>query len=239
VVTEFPRHQIYFPYSLFKWLVLDWQNRTPIASHSRVSQIMGRRRVEAIELTHLETGETEVVECDTVVFTGNWIPDHELARLGALTINPATQGPQVDAEFRTSASGVFAAGNVLRGAETADIAALEGRSAARSIYRFLEQGTWVESTLPLKLEGAIAWISPNAISFPLPDPLPKSLRFRVNQFCHNADISVRQGKRVLHHQRYQWLGPNQSAALSACWLSDVDPLAGPIEILLTFPGLAE
>lgn len=236
VVTEHPRDQIYFPYSLFKWIVLDVKHRTPVASHSRVSQILGRKRVEAIELTHLASGETEVIDCDTVVFTGNWIPEHELARLGSLTINPATRGPQVDTEFRTSASGVFAAGNVLRGAETADIAALEGRSAAHSIYRFLEQGTWMTNTLPFKVEGDLAWISPNAVSFPLPSRLPKFFRFRVNQFCRNAQVEVRQGKRLLHRQRFQMLCPNQSSLLSARWLSTVDPLAGPLELLLRQPN---
>ena len=41
-------------------------------------------------------GTAEVVECDTVVFTGDWMPDHELARLGGLTIDHGTAAPSVD-----------------------------------------------------------------------------------------------------------------------------------------------
>jgi NADPH-dependent 2,4-dienoyl-CoA reductase/sulfur reductase-like enzyme len=235
MVTEYPQHQIYFPYSFVKRLVLDWQQRTPLIPRCRVSEIFGRKRVEAIALTHLDSGKTEIIDCDTVVFTGNWIPDHELARLGGLAMNPATRGPQIDSYFRTSAPGIFAAGNVLRGAEPADIAALEGRNAARSIYYFLEQGTWAEQSIPLKVEGAIAWISPNAISFPLNISQPKAFHFRVNQFCRSVEVQIYQGNQLLHHQRFKALQPNQSARLNANWLSTVDPLAGSLQISCGLP----
>lgn len=233
VVTEFPQHQIYFPYSFVKWIVLDWQQHTPIATRTRVSEILGRKRVEAIALTHLDSGKTEIVDCDTVVFTGNWIPDHELARLGSLVIDPATRGPQIDGSFRTSAPGVFAAGNILRGAEPADIAALEGRAVAGSIHQFLEQGIWAEQTLPLKTEGAIAWVSPNAIAFPLNSNQHRKLRFRVNQFCHQAEVEIRQGNQLLYKQRFQKLCVNQSAELSTNWLSKIDPISVPLQISCT------
>ena len=87
-----------------------------------LTAIMGRRRVEAVELTGLDTGATRRLECDTVVFTGDWFPDHELARRGGLVIDAGTRAPSVDAGYRTSAPGVFAAGNLLHGAETAGCA---------------------------------------------------------------------------------------------------------------------
>ena len=80
-----------------------------------------------------------VIECDTLIFTGNWIPEHELARSGGLTLSPVTRGPEVDAAYRTSATCVFAAGNLLRGVETADRCSLEGRRAARGISEYLRK----------------------------------------------------------------------------------------------------
>ena len=71
------------------------------------------------------------VDCDTVVFTGDWIPDHELARTGGLAMDPATRGPVVDAGLRTSRPGVFAVGNLLHPVDTADGAAL-GRPPRRA-----------------------------------------------------------------------------------------------------------
>ncbi|MDO8597938.1 MAG: FAD-dependent oxidoreductase, partial [Sulfuricaulis sp.] len=132
MVTEEARHQIYFPYLPMKWALADILTRTPIITNSRISNIFGKKRVEGVELTH-NNGQAEVVECDTVIFTGDWIPEHELARLGGLEINPLTGGPRVDAGFRSSVRAVFAAGNLLRGVETADHCALEGQRAARSM----------------------------------------------------------------------------------------------------------
>src|SRR5262249_59858650 len=101
--------------------------------------------------------------CDTVVFTGDWIADHELARRGDLVIDPGTRAPRVDSALRTSKCGVFAAGNLLHGAETADVSALGGRHAARTMHAFLTTGAWPsQPALPLHCEPPIRWVSPNA-----------------------------------------------------------------------------
>lgn len=141
LVTEEARHQIEFPYIFMKWALADLLLRTPIVTNARISNILGRKRVEGIELAH-RNGQTRIVECDTIIFTGNWIPEHELARLGGLAIDPVTRGPQVDGDFRSSVEGVFAAGNLLRGVETADHCALEGKRSARSIAGFLKGNSW-------------------------------------------------------------------------------------------------
>jgi len=139
MVTEENSHQIEFPYVVMKWALADIISRTPIVTHTQVTNIFGQKRVEAVELTHKD-GSKRVVECDTVIFTGNWIPEHELARLGGLEINPRTKGPVIDKNFRSSVEGVFVAGNLLRGVETADRCALEGQRAAREITSTLRRG---------------------------------------------------------------------------------------------------
>lgn len=223
MVTEFPRHQIYFPYLPVKWYLVDLAGRVPVISRVRVSRIMGRPRVEAVEITHLDSGQVKTIPCDTVVFTGDWIPEHELARLGGLAIDPATRGPRVDTCLRTSVRGVFAAGNLLRGAETADNAALEGRRAARCIKNFLEQDTWPEYALPLQVEAPITWVSPNAVALPKDGPRLGSFLFRVNEFCQGVQVQVRQGDRMIHTQMFRRLSPNRSAHLSSDWLAAIRP----------------
>jgi thioredoxin reductase len=223
MVTELPRHQIYFPYLPFKWYAADLLTRTPIGARMRVSRILGPRRVEAVEVTHLDSGRVEVVACDTVVFTGDWIPEHELARNGGVLLDPATRGPLVDLRLRTSARGVFAAGNLLRGAETADVAALEGRRAARSIHDYLEHDTWFKARLPIESVAPIAWVSPGAVSSG--DRPPGGFLFRVGEFCHNVQVQIRQGQRVLYQRRFRQLQPNQSIRLESGWVASVN-LAG-------------
>ena len=138
MVTEESSHQIEFPYVVMKWALADIISKTPILSNTRVTNIFGQKRVAGIELTHKD-GSKQLVECDTVIFTGNWIPEHELARLGGLEIDPRTKGPVIDKNFESSVDGVFVAGNLLRGVETADHCAMEGKWAARTISRLLKQ----------------------------------------------------------------------------------------------------
>lgn len=44
------------------------------------SPIVGRRRVESVVLENSITQRRWQAAVDTVVFSGDWIPDHELAR---------------------------------------------------------------------------------------------------------------------------------------------------------------
>ncbi len=72
MTTELPQHQLYLPVFLpAKILYADILARSPILTNTRVSNILGRQRVEGIELTDLVSGKTRIIECDTVVFTGN------------------------------------------------------------------------------------------------------------------------------------------------------------------------
>jgi thioredoxin reductase len=92
--------------------------RTPVAVRTSVRRILGQGRVRAVELEDLDTGRRWIVECDTVVLTGDWIPDHELARSAGLTIDPGSRAPLVDTALRTSRPGVFAAGNLVHPVDT-------------------------------------------------------------------------------------------------------------------------
>jgi thioredoxin reductase len=231
MVTELDHHQVYLPYLPMKWLLMDVLQRVPLTTRARVSRILGQRRVEAVELANLDSGAVETVECDTVIFTGDWIPEHELARLGGLAIDPASRGPQTDGAFRTSARGVFAAGNLLRGSETADVSALEGRRAAAHIAGYLRRAeAWPERRVPVQVEAPLEWILPNVIT-DLGQPLPFGhFTFRARAFIHNARVEVSQGGRVLHTQSYGLLRPNVSMKLSGGWIGRVDLEGGPVDV---------
>lgn len=136
MITEESRHTIQFPYIGMKWLLADLITRTPIIPNARISNIFGRKRVEGIEITHKGVNK-KTIECDSIVFTGNWIPEYELARSGGLKIDKITNGPAIDKNFQSSIKGVFVAGNLLRGVETADHCAIEGKQAAKYIKEYL------------------------------------------------------------------------------------------------------
>ena len=230
MLTELPSHQLYLPIFLpAKILYADILARTRILTNKRVTNILGRQRVEGVEVTDTDSGKTEVIECDTVVFTGDWIPENELARRGGVQTLKPSLGPQVDGMFRTSQVGVFAAGNLLRGVETADGAALEGRRAARSIARWLENAHWPANRLEICCEAPIGWICPNVLS---PEVSVDGFRFWSKEFRRNATLQLMQGGRVLFEKKIGWLKANVALSLGSDWIEKVNHADGPIKLVI-------
>ena len=128
MVTHLAHHQ---SLGITKLVTASWR-RVPVLTGVEIAEIVGRRRVERIVLSDGRT-----IACDTVVFTGDWIPDNELARHIGLTMNPTIKGPVVDNVFRTSRNGVFAIGNLVHRVAAADRCALDGRAVAAEVVRSL------------------------------------------------------------------------------------------------------
>jgi hypothetical protein len=192
-----------------------------------VHAIHGRERVEEVELLDVDSGRSRQVACDVVVFTADWIPDHELAVVAGLEFDPATRGPRVDTGLHTSRAGVFAGGNVLHGAEPADIAALSGRHAAGSVTRWLTDGMWPRP-LPIVCKAPLHWISPSAVGS-VPPPRHRFL-VRATEFLRAPTLELRQDGRVLWRGRLRHLMPGRSASLPWEWIGSVDPEGGAVEL---------
>ena len=129
MVSGYPRSEAYAVFRMPGRFLMGG----PVFTRSRIVRIDGKNRVRAAVVENIDTGSRMVVDCDTVVFSGDWIPDHELARTGGLAMDPATRGPVVDAALRTSSPGVFAVGNLLHPVDTADGAALDGRHVVAAV----------------------------------------------------------------------------------------------------------
>ena len=225
MVTEHPRHQTFAAFRAGATL----RFRAPLFTRTALSGILGRERVEEVELTNLDTGEARRLACDLVVFTADWIPDNELAALGGAELDSGTRGPAVDSAFRTTRPGLFAAGNVLHGAETADIAALSGRAAAGSVVRFLGGEAWPASRIPIECQAPLAWIAPNVVTPSAVQGQP-AFRLRAREIVDTRELEVAQDGRALWHGRVRHLMPGRSTRLSATWTSAVDANGGPIVI---------
>jgi thioredoxin reductase len=235
LVTEHERQQSYAAFRL--GAALRW--RVPVWTGTAVGRLAGRGRLAGVEVTDVRTGAARFVPCETVVFTGDWIPDHELARLAGLAMDPGTRGPVVDTRLETSAPGVFGAGNLVHAAETADVAALSGRHAARHIAAALGAGLGAglgsegpgAGCVAVRVEPPLRWISPNAIASAswVPPPLGRFV-LRSREFRGRVRLEVRQGERLLARSRPLRLVPGRPVHLGAGWLARVDPAGGPVRV---------
>ncbi len=230
IVTEYPTHQ---SHPLLVLATAGWRG-VPVLTGTSVTAIRGRRRVEAVDLTDAASGRRRELACDTVVFTGDWIPEYDLARSGAIVVD-ATRGPRVDGALRTSVRGVFAAGNVVHAAEAADVAALSGRHAAAAIEDFLRSGAWPAAPVPIVCEAPLRWISPGAITSRDAPPRGRFV-LRSAEAVPRGALVVRQGTRELWRERPRGLVPGRSTRLVATWTSDVDRDGPPIIVSVADPS---
>jgi NADPH-dependent 2,4-dienoyl-CoA reductase/sulfur reductase-like enzyme len=224
LVTELPRHQSLRAFRAGAAL----RYRAPVWSGTKVSAIHGSERVESVELTEIDSGLTRTVECDLVVFTADWIPDHELAVMAGCELDRGTLGPLVDPALRTTRGGVFAAGNLLHPAETADVCALDGRHVAPAVAAYLRgPGDW-PSHVRITCRRPLAWVAPNLLLATGHPPPRDRFLLRSHEFVSRARIQVRQDGRGLWTGRVGRLVPGRSAHIPAAWAAAVDPAGGPV-----------
>ena len=123
---------------------------------------------------------------------------------------------------------MFAAGNLVQGAEPADVAALAGRHSAAAVTVWLQERDW-PAPVPVSCLAPLRWLSPNAVSTATPAPRGRFL-LRASAFLERPQIEIRQEGRVLWSGQLRRLVPGRSAALPWEWSGSVDANSGPIEL---------
>jgi thioredoxin reductase len=228
MVTDQPTHTSYGAFDLAaraRW-------RFPLLTDTRVVALHGRDRLRAVEVGHLGDGRRGWIEADTVVFTGDWIADHELARRHGLGVDSASSGVAVDAGLRTTAPGVFAVGNVVHPAETADVCALDGRHVATAVERWLEGPLWPAAGAPVVVEPPLLWVAPSRLTETSP-PARGRLLLRTSRAARLPQLTVRQGDLTLWQGRVAHAVPSRPLSIpTRRWLRAVDlsPAAAPLTI---------
>jgi hypothetical protein len=206
----------------------------PVWTGTAVAGIEGRVRVERVVLRG-PGGETRYVAVDTVVFTGEWLPDHELARLAGLGMDPGTGGPACDGEGETSRAGVFAVGNLVHPVETADVSAQRAVRVGALAAVWLGRGTGPTAgdAVPVRAVGPLRWVAPNLIR-PGRGTGPPTL-LRTSRVLERPRIRVEQGGRSLAGYRPRLLVPNRSHHLPSDWHQAVDPGGGEVRVSVAPP----
>ncbi|MEV5486629.1 FAD-dependent oxidoreductase [Streptomyces bobili] len=192
-----------------------------------VTELLGHGRLSGVRVRHRD-GRTAVLPCDTAVFTGDFVPDHELARRARLLLDPGTRGPAVDGALRTSRPGVFAAGGLAHPAESAATATRDGVHVAGAVLAHLG-GARIPPGVPLSVTAPLRWIAPNRVT--PSDRLPYVLRTATE--LTRPVLYVTQNGRVLHRERLRTALPNRTLRLPAGWTHRVDPGAGPVSVTVS------
>ncbi|MFE7234152.1 NAD(P)/FAD-dependent oxidoreductase [Streptomyces sp. NPDC057596] len=227
MVSQYQKAESYAAFNAAGRTVL----RVPVATRTRVTRVIGKGRCQAVEIEHLDTGRRRTVACDTVVFTGDWIPDHELARSAGLALDEGTLGPLTDTALRTSRPGVFAAGNLLHPVDTADVAALDGRHVAQQVVHHLNGEDRPAEGVRLIADAPFRWVAPQILRPNDPAPARGRLLLWTDEFVRFPKVTVRQDGRTLARRTLAWpAAPGRVFRVPAGLLDDVSPTGGPVHI---------
>jgi thioredoxin reductase len=218
MVTDLPRHQTVRAFAVAVRIGL----QVPLRTSSRMGALHGHGRLEAVDVVNLETGSVDRIDADTVVFTGDWVPDHELARRMEVATDPTTGAPRTDGWGRTSRPGVLAAGNLVH--------PMGGRAAGRRLAENL--------TLGLRPTAAgVAMTVARPLSSVVPavvDPVdrPSRLLVRTDTFTGHRLLVARQGGRQIGRARLRHSVPHRSLGVPGRVLAEMTSDGGPVELTL-------
>jgi NADPH-dependent 2,4-dienoyl-CoA reductase/sulfur reductase-like enzyme len=168
--------------------------RIPLHYGAEIAEICGGARVESVKLR-----DGREIICDGVLLTGCFTPEASLARMGHLVVDAGSGGPLADQYGRCSDGAYFAAGNVLRGIETAGWCFREGAAIADYIADDLTGG------LPYA-EGGVEVVCGAGLKYALPQSLARVTRLRGVMQLRVAEavrgqLRVRAGDAVLYRRR--------------------------------------
>ena len=229
MTTEYPAPDVYRLFSTFGGAFF----RTRVATRTRVVRVLGRGRVSGVEVEDTATGVRTVVDCDTVVFSGDWIPDHELARSAGIAVDPHTLGPSVDTRLRTERDGVFAIGNLVHPVDTADGAALDGTHVAPHVLRHLEGVSPAAGGLDLTPGRGFRWVSPSRFAPGDAGPARGFLLLWPDELRNRPTIVARQNGREVGRLRTWWpAAPGRVFRVPYRLLDGATATEGPVSVEL-------
>jgi len=133
----------------------------PFHRGAEIVDIVGRGRVEAVKIRR--GAGIETLECDGVLFSGQFTPEASLFETSGLAVDWGSAGPAVDQDGRCENPYYFAAGNILRAVETGGWAFREGRSVGRALAEDIQRDP--SSAVPVKVtyDEPIKLVVPNLI----------------------------------------------------------------------------
>lgn len=176
----------------------------PLHLSTTVTRVVGRDRVEAVEVSKVDEhlapipGTERVVPCDTLLLSVGLIPENELSVAAGVELDPRTRGAVVDQSLQTGVPGIFACGNVLHVHDLADNVTTESEraGAAAAVYALGSTAAGVPDA------GCQLTVSPAGIAgYALPGHITTvaltKLNFRVRRPVDAARVRILAGDEEL------------------------------------------
>ena len=176
----------------------------PLHLSTTVTRVIGRDRVEAVEVSQVDEylapipGTERVVPCDTLLLSVGLIPENELSVAAGVELDPRTRGAVVDQSLQTGVPGIFACGNVLHVHDLADNVTTESdRAGAAAAAWALGGGADVKTSTGCQLTVSPAGIAGYALPGRITAVALTKLNFRVRRPVDAARVRILAGDEEL------------------------------------------
>ena len=182
----------------------------PLYLNHVVSEIRGRDRVEAVEISPLDTSKKPFeLACDTILFSVGLVPDTEILKTCGVMLNPETRGPLVDSRHMTDLPGIFACGNVLHVHDLVDYVTEESIRCAASVDGYL-QNIPTGKQIPITAGANLKYVVPGKI-----DPARKNAFYMRSLVVSNkGEIQVTAGGRRIFSKKLRHVQPSEMIGLN-------------------------
>ena len=214
VVTPWHRHQV----GRWEFLLTRLVHAFALRTNSYVTRILGDWRVTGVELTHRD-GSVSTTSCDTVILTGDWVPEYELAMRTGLLMDRSTHGPAVDTGGRSSRKGIFAVGSVVHPATGRTESLANVDAVATAIADFVASGEWFKGQ-PVDAVAPLNWVAP---AFAVSSETEGQFVATATTFRDEATLVLTQGVHELGRYELGPISPDQCLTFPADWCADIDP----------------
>lgn len=192
----------------------------PLYLSHTVVEVIGRERVEAVAIARVDEegkpvpASKQVVECDTLLLSVGLIPENELSRNAALSMDRVTGGPVVDNLMETANPGIFACGNVVHVHDLADYACEEAGRAGKAAAQFVTGKLGpAKCEVEVKAGEGVRYVVPQKLT--LLD-LQHAVKFylRPAQPMAEAELVVKAKGQVLYKKGREDLKPSEMVEFS-------------------------
>ena len=174
----------------------------PLHLSTTVTRVIGRDRVEAVEVSQVDEslapipGTKRVVPCDTLLLSVGLIPENELSVAAGVELDPRTRGAVVDQSLQTGVPGIFACGNVLHVHDLADNVTTESERAGAAAAAYA-LGTGMDAVPDCELTVSPAGIAGYALPGRITAVALTKLNFRVRRPVDAARVRILAGDEEL------------------------------------------
>ena len=149
--------------------------KTPIHTSTKLLSINTKNK-EITSITIQKNGIVQNIECDGVIFSGNFTPESSLLQSHIDDFNLQNRSTNITQNFQTTNGKYFLAGNVVRGALTAFNCFFEGKEAAKQLHKSLSSNK-NPKTIKIESDQNIEWLYPSLIDISSKPKYLSNIRF--------------------------------------------------------------